>query len=69
MGERRCAYRVLVGKREGKRPIGRPMRRCKDKVKIDLQEIRWGKLDCIHLAQDRKSWRAVVNAVMNNQVA
>jgi len=65
IGERRSLYRVLVGKLEGKRPLGRPRRRWEDNIKIDLQEVRCGGMDWIELAQDRDRWRAVANAVMN----
>jgi hypothetical protein len=58
-------YRVLVGKPEGRRPIGRPRRRCVDNNRMDLQEVGCGYVDCIGLAQDRDSWRTVVSAVMN----
>jgi hypothetical protein len=61
----RNAYRLLVGMPEGKRPLGRPRRRCVDNIKIDLLEIGWGGVDWIGLAQDRDKWRALVNAVMN----
>ena len=63
-GERRGVYRVLMGKPEGKRPLGRPRRRWKDNIKMGLQEVGWG-MDWIDLAQDRDRWRALVNAVMN----
>jgi len=59
----------LVGKPEGKRPIGRPRRRWKDNIKIDLQEMGCAGMDWIELAQDRDRWRALVNAVMNFGVA
>jgi hypothetical protein len=63
MEERRGVCRVLVGEPEGKRPLGRPRRRWEDKIRMDLQEV--GDIDWISLAQDRKRWRAYVNAVMN----
>jgi hypothetical protein len=58
-------FRVLVGKPEGKRPLGRPRRRWEDIIGVDLQEVGCGGMDWIGLAQDRDRWRAVVNAVMN----
>jgi hypothetical protein len=61
-------YRVLVGKPEGKRPLGRPRRRWEDGINMDLREIGWGDVEWIHLAQYRDRWRAVVNAVMNLRV-
>jgi hypothetical protein len=67
MGERRVAYGVLVGKHEGKRPLGRPKRRWDDNMKMDLQEVGWG-MNWIDLAPDRDGWRALVNAVMNLRV-
>jgi hypothetical protein len=68
MGEKRNAYRLLVGKPEGKRPLGRP--RCKwvDNIRIDLGEVGWADVDWIGLAQDRNRWRAVVNSVLNLRV-
>jgi hypothetical protein len=54
MGERRGAYRALVGKPEGRRPLGRPRRRWEDNIKMDLREVGWGGVDWIHLAQDRQ---------------
>jgi hypothetical protein len=68
MGEGRNVYKVLVGKPEGKRPLGRPRRRWEDGIKMDLVEIGWWGVEWIHLAQDRDRWRAVVNAVMNLRV-
>jgi hypothetical protein len=68
MGEKRNAYRLLVGKPEGKRPLGRPRRRWVDDIKMKLSEIGWGGVDWIGLAQDRDKWRALVNAVMNLRV-
>jgi len=65
MGKRRSVYRVLVGKPEGKRPLGRPRRRWEDNIKMDLQEVGCGNMDWIELAQDRENWRALLNAVMN----
>ena len=68
MGERRSAYRVLVGKPEGKRPLGRPRHRWEDNIKMDLQELGCGGMDWIELAQDRFRLWALVNAVMNLRV-
>jgi len=68
MGERRGVYRVLVGKPEGKRALGRPRRRWEDNIKMDLQEVGCGGMDCIEVAQDRDRWRALVNPVMNIRV-
>ena len=67
-GARRGAYRVLVGKPEGKRPPGKPRRRWKDNIKMDLQEVGCGGMDWIDLAQERDSWRGLVNVVMNLQL-
>jgi len=65
MGERRGVYGVLVGKPEGKRPLGIPSHRWEDNIKLDLQEVGYGGTDWIGLAQGRERWRALVNAVMN----
>ena len=65
MGKRRGEYRILVGKPEGKRSLGRPRRRWEDNIKMDLQEVGCGGMDWIDLAQDRDRWRALLNAVMN----
>jgi len=67
-GERTGLYRMLVGKPEGKRPLGTPRRRWEDNIKMDLQEVGFGGLDWIDRAQDRDRWRALVNAVMNLRV-
>jgi hypothetical protein len=62
---KRNAYRILVGKPKGKRPLGRPRRRWVDNDKMDLRETGWDGMDWIELAQDRDQWRALVNTVMN----
>jgi hypothetical protein len=64
-GENRNAYRILVGKPEGKRPLGRHRRRCEDNIKMDLRERGWGGIDWIDLAQDMDQWRSLVNTLMN----
>jgi hypothetical protein len=66
--EVRGAYNILVGRLEGRRPLGRPRRRREDNIKMDLREIGFGDVDWIHLAQDRDGWRALVNTVMNLQI-
>ena len=68
MGEGRGLYRVLVGKLEGKRPLGRPRHRWEDNIKMDLQEVRCGGMDWIEVAQDRDRWQSLVTAVMNLRV-
>ena len=68
MGEERGAYRILVGKPEGKTPLGRPSRRWVDNIGMDLQKVGCGYVDWIWLAQDRDRWRRFVSAVMNLRV-
>ena len=68
MGYRRGVFRVLVGKLQGKRPLRRRRRRWEDNIEMDLKEVGCGCMDWIELVQDRDSWRALVNAVMNFQV-
>jgi hypothetical protein len=68
MWENRNAYRLLVEKPEGKRPLGRPRRRWLDNIRKDLGEVGWGDVDWIGPAQDRNRWRAVVNSVLNLRV-
>jgi len=68
MGEERGVYRVLVGKPEGKRPLGRPGRRWVDNIRMDLQEVGCGYMERIGLAQDRDRWLTLVSAVMNLRV-
>ena len=68
MGEEREVYRVLVGKPEGKSPLGKPRRRCVDNIRTDLQEVVCGYVDWIGLALDRDSWRTLLSAVMNLRV-
>jgi hypothetical protein len=67
-GEKRNAYRILVGKPEGKRPLGRPKRRWVDNIKMDHKEIVLDGKGCIDLTQDRDQWRALVNTTMNLRV-
>jgi hypothetical protein len=67
MGGKRGTYRILVGRPEGRKPLGRPRRRWEDNIKMDLQEVGWG-MGWIELAQDRDRWRSLVNAVMNLRV-
>jgi hypothetical protein len=68
IGETRNAYRLLVGKPEGKKPLGRPRRRWVHNISMDLGEVGWGDVDWIGLAQDRNRWRALVNSVLNLRV-
>jgi hypothetical protein len=68
MGEKRGAYRILLGRPEGRRPLGRPRRRWEDNIKMGLQDLGWVGMNWIELAQDRDRWRAVVSAVMNLRV-
>jgi hypothetical protein len=69
MGEKRLSYRILVGKPEGRRSLGRPRRRWEDNIRMDFSVIVWGGMDWIDLAQNRDRWRALVNTVMNLRVA
>jgi len=68
MGTTKDAYSFLVGKPEGKRPLGRPTSRWEDNTKMDLQEVEWWSMDWIDLAQDNNRWWALVNAVMNIRI-
>jgi hypothetical protein len=68
MGEKRNAYRLLVRKPEGKRPLGRPRCGWVDNIRMDLVKVGWGDVDWIGLAQDRDRWRALVNSVLNLRV-
>jgi len=68
MVEGRGMYRVLLGKPEGKRPLGRPRRRWEDNITMDFHEVGYGVMDWIKLAQDRDRWRALVNVVMSLRV-
>jgi hypothetical protein len=68
MGERRGAYRALVGKPDRRRPLGRPKRRWEDNIKMDLREVGWGRMDWINLAHDMDRWRALVYMVINLRV-
>jgi hypothetical protein len=66
--EKRKAYRLLVGKPEGKRLLGRPRRRWVDNIRMDLGEVGWGDVDWVGLTKDRNRWRALVNSVLNLRV-
>jgi hypothetical protein len=68
MGERRGAYRALVGEPEGRRPFGRSRRRWEDDIKMGLRDVEWGGMDWMNPAQDRDRWRSLVNTVMNLRV-
>jgi hypothetical protein len=68
MEEKRKACRILVGKPEGKRPLGRPRCRWVDNIKMDFRGLGWKGIDWIDLAQDRNQWRALVNTVMNLRI-
>jgi hypothetical protein len=68
MGEKRSAYRLLVGKPEGKGPLGRPRRRWVANIRMDLGEVEWGDEDWIGLAKDRNRWRALVNSVVLSSI-
>ena len=68
MSLNRGVYRVLVGKPEGRRPLGRPRRRWEDNIRIDLREVGCGCVDWMELAEDRDSWRGLVSAVMNLRI-
>jgi hypothetical protein len=68
VGEGKDVYRVLVGKPEGKRPLGRPRHRWEDNIMMDIKEVRCGDMDRIELAQDRDRWQALLNVVMNLRV-
>jgi hypothetical protein len=65
MGEKRNTYRLLVGKPEGKRPVGRPRHKWVDNIRMILVGVGWGDVDSIGLAQERNKWRVLVNTVMN----
>jgi hypothetical protein len=65
MGEKRNAYKILVGKPEGKRPLGRRSRRWVDNIKMDLREIGWESVEWMDIAQERDQWRTLVNMVLN----
>jgi hypothetical protein len=68
MSEMRNAFNIVVGKPEGKRPLGRPRRRREDNIRMDVKEIGWGDMDWRHLDQDRDQWSVLVNTIMNLRV-
>jgi hypothetical protein len=68
-GEKKNAYKVLAGKSEGNRPLGKPRRWWENNIKIDLREIGWGGMDWIHLVQEREHWRALMNMLMSLRVS
>jgi hypothetical protein len=68
MGQKRYAYRILVGNPEGKRPLARRIRRWEDNSRMDLRDVGWGDMDWIYLAHDRYQWRALVNTVMSLRI-
>jgi hypothetical protein len=68
MGEKSNMYRLLVGKPEGKRPLGNPRRRWVDNIRTDLEEVGWGDVNWIGLGQDRNRWRALTNSVLNLRI-
>jgi hypothetical protein len=68
MGEKRNAYRILLGEPQGKIPLGRPRRRWVDNIKMDLREIGWDGVDWIDMTEDVDQWRALVNTVLNLRV-
>jgi hypothetical protein len=68
MGEKRNMYRLLVGKPEGRRPIGRPRHRWLDSIRMDLVEVGWGDVGWIGVAQDRGRWRSLVNSVLHRRL-
>jgi hypothetical protein len=67
-GAKRTTHRILVGKPEGKRPLGRPRRRWVNNIKMDIRELGWGGMAWIDLVQDRDKWRALLNTVLNLRV-